>query len=89
MLSDFYRTEPIADFLGAGEAAAFRIPPPRRKVDPAMAGDGQREIDGPAKFQNCLLPKALLPRADQAASSACDRSARMSSSCSIPIDNRT
>jgi len=84
MLSDFYRAEPITDFLSAGEADAFRVPPPRGKVDPAMAGDRQREIDRPAKFENCLLLGA-----DQAVSNACDRSARISSSCSIPIDSRT
>ena len=84
MLSDFYRAEMITDLLGAGELAAFRVPSPRRKVNPAVAGDGQREIDRPAKFQNLLLAGA-----DQAASSACDRSARISSSCSIPIDSRT
>ena len=89
MLSDFYRAETITDVLGAGELTPFRVPPPRRKVDPAMAGDGQREIDRPAKFENRLLPKAFVPRADQAASNACDRSARISSSCSIPIDSRT
>jgi hypothetical protein len=64
MLSSFYRAETITDPLGAGEPAAFRVPSPRRKVNPTMAGDGQCEIDGPAKFQNRLLPKALLPRAD-------------------------
>jgi hypothetical protein len=84
MLGDLYRAEPITDFLNAGKPAAFGVPPPRRKVDPAMAGDGQREIDRPAKFENRLLLGA-----DQAASSACDRSARISSSCSIPIDSRT
>jgi hypothetical protein len=84
MLSDFYRAEMITDLLGAGESAAFRVPSPRRKVNPAVAGDGQREIDRPAKSQNLLLGGA-----DQAASSACDRSARISSSCSIPIDSRT
>jgi hypothetical protein len=65
MLSDFYRAETIADPLGAGESAAFRVPAPRRKIDPAVARDGQREIDRPAKFQNRLLLGA-----DQAASSA-------------------
>jgi hypothetical protein len=84
MLSDFYRAETITDPLGTGELAAFRVPSPWRKVNPAVAGDGQREIDRPAKFQNLLLGGA-----DQAASSACDRSARISSSCSIPIDSRT
>ena len=89
MLSDRYRAETITDPLGTGELAAFRVPFPRRKVNPAVAGDGQREIDRPAKFQNRFVPNALVPRADQAASNACDRSARMSSSCSIPIDSRT
>jgi hypothetical protein len=84
MLGDLYPAEPITNLLGAGELAAFRVPSPRRKVNPAMAGDGQREIDRPSKFQSRLLLGA-----DQAASSACDRSARISSSCSIPIDSRT
>jgi hypothetical protein len=84
MLSDRYRAETITDPLGTGKLAAFRVPLPRREVNPAVAGDGQREIDRPAKFQNLLLAGA-----DQAASSACARSARMSSSCSIPIESRT
>jgi hypothetical protein len=53
-------------------------------VNPAVARDGERDIDRPTKFQNRTMHVA-----DQAASSACDRSARISSSCSIPIDSRT
>jgi len=84
MLSNLYRAEPITDSLYTGEPAAFRVPLPRRKVNPAVAGDRQREIDGPRKLQNRLRRGA-----DQAASKACDKSARISSSCSIPIDSRT
>jgi hypothetical protein len=84
ILRDLYRAETITDPLGTRELRALRVPLPRREVNPAVAGDGQRDIDRPLKLQN----RALLS-ADQAASSACERSARMSSSCSIPIDNRT
>jgi hypothetical protein len=41
MLSDFNRAETITDLLGAAEPAAFRVPPPRRKGNPAVARDGQ------------------------------------------------
>ena len=42
MLRHLYRAEAIADPLGACEPAFFRIPPPRREVNPTVAGDGQR-----------------------------------------------
>jgi hypothetical protein len=50
MLSDFYRAETITDLFGACEMTAFQVPPPRRKVNPTVARDGQRQIDRPAKF---------------------------------------
>jgi hypothetical protein len=82
-LGDFYLSEPLPDLLNAGEAADIAVPTPRREINPSVACDGQRQINGPAKIQNALMLGA------QAASSACERSARMSSSCSIPIDSRT
>jgi hypothetical protein len=84
MLSDLYCAAKVTYPLGAREPAAFRVPLPRRKVNPAVARNGQRDIDRPTKFQNRTLRFA-----DQAASKACDRSAKMSCSCSIPIDRRT
>ena len=84
-LRDLDRADAGPDPFGAGEPAGFGVPLPRREMNPAMAGDGQREIDRPAKASEYRL----LLGADQAASKACDRSARMSSSCSIPIDSRT
>jgi hypothetical protein len=83
-LRHLYRAETITDPLGTREAPALRVPLPRRKVNPAVARDGQRDIDRPTKFENGSMRVA-----DQAASNACDRSARISSSCSIPIDRRT
>ena len=82
-LGDFYSAQAIPDLLDAGEAAGIAVPMPRREINPSVACDGQRQIDRPAKIQNALVLGA------QAASSACERSARMSSSCSIPIDSRT
>ena len=41
-----------ADSLNAGQPAFFRTPPPRRQVNPAVAGDGQAELDRPSKVQN-------------------------------------
>ncbi len=84
MLDNLNRAKTIADPLRTRELPALRVPLPRRKVNPAVARDGQRDIDRPTKFQDRSLRIA-----DQAASNACDRSARMSCSCSIPIDSRT
>lgn len=84
MLGDFYRPEAAGYPLGAREPAVLRVPTPRLEVNPAMAGDRQRQIDRPAELQEFRLRVS-----DQAASRACDRSANMSCSCSIPIDSRT
>jgi hypothetical protein len=48
-LGDLDCPEPIADILDAGEPPGLRIPPPRRKMNPAVTGDRQREVDRPAK----------------------------------------
>ena len=82
-LNNLYFPEPIPDPFDAGEPARRRVPSPRREMDPAMASDCQPEVDRPAKIKNRVVLSA------QAASSACERSARISCSCSIPIDSRT
>jgi hypothetical protein len=54
-LRNLYRAETITDPLGARKSTALRVPMPRRKVNPAVARDGQRDIDRPPKFQNRTL----------------------------------
>ena len=84
-LYDFHRSEAILDFFDTAEAAAVGIPAPWREMHPAVAGDRKREIDPPRQVQNRLM----LGVEGQAASRACNRSAMMSSGCSIPTERRT
>src|SRR4051794_7402768 len=56
-----YGPDASADALGAGETQALRVPKPRRELRPAMAHDGQAQVDRPAEGEPALAGSAWLP----------------------------
>src|SRR5215469_7703960 len=55
-LHDLYSDEAIPDSFDPGETAGLLVPAPRCELDPAVAGDGKREVNRPAKVQNRHSP---------------------------------
>src|SRR6516162_6925112 len=55
-LHDLYGAAAIPDSFDPGETAGLLVPAPRCELDPAVAGDGQREVNRPAEVQNRHWP---------------------------------
>ena len=55
-MHDLYGAAAIPDSFYPGETAGLRVPAPRRELHPAVARDGQREVNRPAKVQNRHSP---------------------------------
>src|SRR6516162_7745571 len=82
-LYDLYGAAAIRNSLEPGEPAGLRVPAPRRELHPAVAGDGQSEVNRPAKVQNRHSPDS---RSYVTWAPACDRrqGTRWIASCRPP-----